>query len=212
MPESNHAATAPNPARLILASGSPRRRQILGDAGLDFEIIPADIDEATRPGESPPALAERLSREKAAAVAKRLPDRPPRPVLGSDTIVVVGERVLGKPRDEEHAVELLGLLMGRTHEVMTAIAIAWTDGRSIESQVVTSRVEMRSAARHELEEYVALGESLDKAGGYALQGGASRFVVGVHGSQSNVIGLPLEETLALLERAGAPSGRATAAS
>lgn len=194
--------------RLVLASGSPRRREILAAAGIDFEIQPADIDESPRLGESPVTLAERLARGKAETVAERLRGEaaPARPVLGSDTIVVAGEGesevVLGKPRDEAHAVELLSKLVGTQHRVITAIAVAWTDGRATRSKSVTSRVEMRSATQAELEAYVAVGESLDKAGGYALQGEGRRFIVGVEGSRSNVIGLPLEETLALLASSG----------
>jgi septum formation protein len=149
------------------------------------------------------ALVERLAREKAIDVADRLSLQTPVPVLGADTIVVIDEDVLGKPNDEAHAIELLTRLMGRQHRVMTGIALAWSDGREVLSEVVTSHVEMRAATRDELVEYVALGESLDKAGGYALQGGGKRFVIRVVGSSSNVIGLPLEETLALFERAGA---------
>lgn len=202
MTDSSVQAKLAPPATLILASASPRRREILTAAGIDFEIVPADIEERAGPSEWPPDLAERLAREKALAVAARLSGEDRRPVLGSDTIVVVGSLVLGKPRDEEHAVELLSKLMGRRHQVITGIAVCWTDGDQALSRVVTSEVEMRDATRKELEEYVAVGESLDKAGGYALQGEGRRFVVGVEGSQSNVIGLPLEETLELLERAG----------
>jgi len=155
-----------------------------------------------REGESPEALAERLAREKTLDVARKLDATPPRPVLGADTIVVAGEDVLGKPRDEAHAVELLSRLVGTRHRVMTGIALAWSDGRPVVSEVVTSVVEMRPASHAELVEYVAIGESLDKAGGYALQGEGRRFVTAVHGSPTNVIGLPREETLALLERAG----------
>ena len=190
-------------ARLVLASASPRRRQILSEAGLDFEVRPSTIEERAREGEPPEKLVERLSREKALDVAHVLARGPGRPVLGADTIVVLDGEVLGKPRDEAHAVEMLSRLVGRTHRVMTGIALAWTDGRSLESRVLTSDVEMRLATRAELIEYVALGESLDKAGGYALQGGAIQFVTRVVGSRSNVIGLPREETLALLERSGA---------
>jgi septum formation protein len=193
---------SPAEKTLILASASPRRREILGAAGIDFEIVPADIEEHARAGEAPPELAERLAREKALAVAARLSGDHRRPVLGSDTIVVLGDLVLGKPRDERHAVELLSKLMGRRHRVMTGIAVCWTGSVETLSQVVVSEVEMRPASREELEEYVAIGESLDKAGGYALQGEGRRFVVGVEGSRSNVIGLPLEETIELLERAG----------
>jgi septum formation protein len=189
--------------RLVLASGSPRRSEILSGAGLVFEIQPSTIEEIMRPDEAPARLAERLAREKALDVAQRLGSPPGIPVLGADTIVVAGEEVLGKPRDEAHAIELLSKLMGTTHRVMTGIALAWSDGREILSQVVTSRVEMRSASHQELVDYVAVGESLDKAGGYALQGEGRRFVVGVGGSSTNVIGLPLEETLALFERSGA---------
>ena len=188
--------------QLVLASASPRRREILDAAGVAFEVLPADIEEKTRAGELPARLVERLAQEKALAVAARLQSGLDRPVLGSDTIVVCGDAVLGKPRDEEHAVELLSMLMGRRHQVMTGIAVCWTGGGELRSQVVTSEVEMRSATRLELEDYVSMGESLDKAGGYALQGEGKRFVVRVNGSQSNVIGLPLKETLDLLERAG----------
>ncbi|MFP6655647.1 MAG: Maf family protein [Myxococcota bacterium] len=196
------------PVRLILASASPRRRMLLSEAGLRFEVQPSTIEERTRPGEPAEDLAERLAREKAADVAGRLPLAPPLPVLGADTIVVIDDDVLGKPRDPDHAVELLTRLMGRQHRVMTGIALAWSDGRALISEVVTSRVEMREASRAELIEYVALGESLDKAGGYALQGAGRRFVVRVLGSSSNVIGLPIEETLALFERGGAKVSQA----
>lgn len=123
-------------------------------------------------------------------------------MLGADTVVVLDGEVLGKPRDEDHAIEMLSRLVGRAHAVMTGIALAWTDARGLESQVVTSAVEMRAATREEIVAYVAIGESLDKAGAYALQGGASRFITRVVGSRTNVIGLPREETLALLARAG----------
>jgi septum formation protein len=187
----------------VLASASPRRSKILADAGLFFDIQPSTIEEATRPGEPAARLAERLAREKAIDVARLLGSPPAIPVLGADTIVVAGEDVLGKPRDASHAVELLSQLMGTTHRVMTGIALAWSDGREVLSQVVTSQVEMRPATHQELVDYVAVGESLDKAGGYALQGEGRRFVVGVVGSTTNVIGLPLDETLALFERGDA---------
>ena len=166
-------------ARLVLASASPRRSQILSDAGLHFDILPSNIEEGTRDGERPAELADRLAREKALDVASRLAATPPIPVFGADTIVVVDKDILGKPRNEAHAVELLSRLMGTTHRVMTGIALAWSDGREVLSQVVTSEVEMRSATRQELVDYVAVGESLDKAGGYALQGAGRRFVVAV---------------------------------
>lgn len=196
------AATAA-PDRLVLASASPRRREILSSAGLGFEVRPSTIDEFALPGERAEALVERLAREKALDVAKTLASGPARPVLGADTIVVRDGEILGKPRDEEHAARMLSRLVGRTHQVMTGIALAWTDGRHLESRVVTSEVEMRAASHDEIVAYVALGESLDKAGAYALQGGAIRFVTRVVGSRTNVIGLPCEETLDLLARGGA---------
>ncbi|MBW2424093.1 MAG: septum formation protein Maf, partial [Deltaproteobacteria bacterium] len=190
-------------ARLVLASASPRRREILASAKLAFEIQPAEIEERARAGETPQALAERLAREKALEVARRLPPSPRRPVLGADTIVVAPDGdVLGKPRDEAHAVRLLERLVGHRHRVMTGIALAWSGSSELQSRVVTSEVEMRSASHEELVAYVAVGESLDKAGGYALQGEGKRFVLAVEGSRTNVIGLPLEETLELLEGAG----------
>jgi septum formation protein len=191
------------PDRLVLASASPRRREILRSAGLGFEVRPSTIDELARPHERPEALVERLAREKAIDVARELSAGPPRPVLGADTIVVRDGEILGKPRDDEHAARMLSRLVGRTHQVMTGIALAWTDGRFSESRVVTSEVEMRAASHDEIVAYVALGESLDKAGAYALQGGAIRFVTRVVGSRTNVIGLPCEETLDLLARGGA---------
>jgi septum formation protein len=189
-------------AQLVLASASPRRSEILTQASVPFEIVVSNVDETTHPGEHAEALVERLAREKSLEVARRLPADPARPVLGADTIVVTGEDVLGKPRDEGHAVELLSRLVGTTHRVMTAIAVSWTDGRDAVSEVVISHVEMRPATEAELVEYVAVGESLDKAGGYALQGEGRRFIVRVEGSRTNVIGLPQEETLALLRSAG----------
>lgn len=206
MHEPANAPAAPSPPAepiLILASASPRRREILAQAGLRFVVRPSEVDESPRPGESPRALVERLAREKALDVARSLAAASVRPVLGADTIVVLDQEILGKPCDADHAVAMLTRLVGRTHEVMTGIAVAWSDGRAGESAVVVSRVEMRPASREEIREYVALGESLDKAGGYALQGGAARFVTRVVGSRTNVIGLPDEETLALLERTGA---------
>ena len=205
VPPSSRPTTTTEPLRLILASGSPRRAEILGDVGVDFQVDVSGIDEKTRAGETPDALVVRLAREKCLDVAGRRDDAPARPVLGADTIVVApGDEVLGKPRDETHAIELVSKLVGVTHRVMTGVAVAWTDGRGPWTTVVTSHVEMREATRDEVAEYVAVGESLDKAGGYALQGEGARFVTAVRGSRTNVIGLPLEESLALLSEGGAP--------
>lgn len=189
-------------APLVLGSGSPRRRELLTRAGIAFEVQPADIDEQARPGEEPAALATRLAREKAQAVARRLGPTPPRWVLGADTIVVVDGDVLGKPVDAEDAVRLLGRLLGRMHRVLTGVALVESASLATSGVVVESRVRMRSAALDEILSYVATGESLDKAGAYAAQGEGRRFIEGIEGSESNVIGLPLDETLALLHEAG----------
>jgi septum formation protein len=187
---------------LVLASGSPRRRELLARAGIHFEIQPADIPEIERPGEAPVAFAQRLAHAKASAIAKRIGAHPPRLVLGADTIVVVDGDILGKPRDEEHAMEHLERLTGRCHSVVTAVALLASDTLHAREIAVESRVEMRGVPRDELAAYVATGESFDKAGGYAVQGGARSFVTKIVGSESNVIGLPIEETLGLLAEAG----------
>lgn len=201
------AAPAPEPVRLVLASASPRRRYLLDQAGIQFDVQPANIPEERRSGEAPEAFARRLAREKARAVASQLAAETGSAVLGSDTIVVLGDDVLGKPQDPEHAVELLTRLLGHTHHVITAVAIARAgvtdaDSPSIRDFAVSSGVAMRSAGEDEIRAYVASGEPLDKAGAYALQGGGRRFVASVEGSETNVIGLPVEETLALLREFG----------
>jgi len=187
---------------LVLASASPRRRDLLERAGLRFEVLPADVCEEIRAGEQPRALVERLAEEKAAAVRSRLPERPRRVVLGSDTVVVLGDEILGKPRDAEEAVAMLRRLTGRTHSVWTGVAVLATDGATASVRSIESRVTLRLASEAELRAYVASGEPLDKAGAYAFQGEGRRFVTRVEGSESNVIGLPLEETLGLLAAAG----------
>jgi septum formation protein len=188
---------------IVLASGSPRRRALLREAGVAFEVVPPRVEEKAEPGEAPEALARRLAEEKAVEVAGRVGPAPERLVLGADTIVVVDGEVLGKPDDAAHAVGLLERILGREHEVITGVAVASSATLRTESDVVRSRVVMCAATRAEIEAYVATGESLDKAGAYALQGEGRRFVSRVEGSESNVIGLPVEETRALLRRAGA---------
>ncbi|MAI77912.1 MAG: hypothetical protein CL917_03135 [Deltaproteobacteria bacterium] len=189
------------PGTLILASASPRRRELLSQLGLEFEIRPANIDESPQVGEVPFDLVRRLALEKATAIAQedQIGDR--RFVLGSDTLVVLDNEPIGKPADESEAVRMLQRLTGRTHTVMTGIAVVDAHTGSMLAEVVESSVEMRTAPLEELQAYVATGESLDKAGAYALQGGGRRFVNQVRGSESNVIGLPLEETRTLLHLA-----------
>ena len=187
---------------LVLASASPRRRELLARAGVAFEALPAEIDESPREGEPAEALVLRLAREKALAVARKVGPAPPRLVLGSDTVVVLDGDVLGKPRDAAHAEALLARLAGRTHTVLTGVAVAASDGAALESFVAASRVTMRTASADEIRRYDATGEPLDKAGAYALQGEGRSFVLAVEGSETNVIGLPLDETLALLRSLG----------
>ena len=189
------------PGSLILASGSPRRREILARMGLEFEIHPPDLDETALPGEAPENLVVRLARSKARAVAESLQSNPRRWVLGSDTVVVLDGETIGKPRDAEDAVQMLLRLTGRTHRVITGIAVVDALSGRAEEQAVISEVVMRPAEETEIRGYVATGESLDKAGAYALQGEGRRFVTRVMGSQSNVIGLPIDATRALLARA-----------
>jgi septum formation protein len=187
---------------LVLASASPRRRELLARAGVPFEAEPAAIDETPRAGEAPRDLAERLAREKALAVARRRGAPPCRLVLAADTLVVIDSAVLGKPADAEQALALLGRLVGRTHRVLTGVAVIASDDLDGASCVVESTVVMRPACQAELRAYVAGGEPLDKAGAYAAQGAGRRFIVRIEGSESNVIGLPMQQTLCLLRAAG----------
>ena len=197
------AMETPSAARtLVLASASPRRRMLLAEAGVRFDVRPAGIPEVARPGEAPAALAVRLAREKALAVAAELDAAVPRGVLGADTLVVIDDVVLGKPRSPDHAVELLGRLCGRTHRVITGVALVLSPGGALRDLQVESRVSLRPAGADEIRAYVATGEPLDKAGAYAVQGEGRRFIARVEGSESNVIGLPMEETLALLRSEG----------
>jgi septum formation protein len=186
---------------VVLASASPRRRELLARAGVRFEIVPSSVEERRLSGEAPRDLALRLAREKALDVARRFPASPRRLVLGADTIVVLEDSVLGKPADEEEAAQMLRRLAGRTHRVLTAVALVPTDRLEPRTVCVESQVVMRQAGEAELRAYVATGEPLDKAGAYAAQGEGRRFVERIQGSESNVIGLPIEETLALLQAA-----------
>ena len=195
--------SAPNrhPDRLILASGSPRRRDLLAAWGLKFEVMPANTPEIPRAGELAETMVLRFSGEKARAVAERCPDEPRQWILGADTVVVLGERILGKPEDPTDAVAMLSDLVGQTHRVITGVTLIDSAACQEFSVRVESQVCMRKASIEEIEAYAATGEPLDKAGSYALQGEGRRFVESVRGSETNVIGLPAEETLALLQDA-----------
>jgi septum formation protein len=192
---------------LVLASTSPRRKALLDAAGLRLEVIPPAVEEQAVPGEGPHDQVRRLAREKALDVARRFARGPRRIVVGADTLVVLGEAVLGKPRDPEHAVALLQSLLGRRHRVVTGVALVETDTFGVHELCVESAVVMRAGSEAEIRAYVAGGEPLDKAGGYAAQGEGRRFIDRIEGSESNVIGLPLDETLAALARLG-HAGRA----
>jgi septum formation protein len=180
---------------LVLASASPRRRQLLASAGVRFEVRPADLDEAVRLGEAPRVYARRVATEKALAV-------PGDPVLAADTVVDLDGRVLGKPADSAEARAVLAALSGRTHRVHTAIALRV--GARVHTRVCTTAVTFRLLTADEIAAYVETGEPFDKAGGYGIQGHGGALVDRVRGSYTNVIGLPLRETLALLHRWGSP--------
>lgn len=200
---------------LVLASASPRRRELLYTAGIPFTVQPADIDESPRDGESPRDFAERLAREKALAVSAVRPDDC---VLGADTIVVIDETILGKPRDADDAARMLRKLSGRTHEVITGVCLVgkevasgqWpvtsenqprpparinerltTENRQLATASGTTLVTMCDLTDDDIRAYVATGEPMDKAGAYAIQGRASRWIPRIEGDYSNVVGLPV---------------------
>lgn len=190
---------------LYLASGSPRRRELLTQIGVPFTVLSAQIDETPLPDETPTTYVERLARCKAEAGLALLAvsdEGSSLCVLGADTAVVLDGQILGKPVDEADAVEMLSALSNREHEVLTAIAVL--DNERCEIRVVRSLVRFRSIEVQEAQAYWASGEPQDKAGGYAIQGLAAIFVASVHGSYSAVVGLPLCETAELLGRFGIP--------
>jgi septum formation protein len=184
---------------IVLASGSPRRKQLLEMLRIPFRVIPPDVDEHVLPGERPHDYVTRLSRSKAQAVVARAPGEV---VLAADTTVVLGGKIFEKPTSPAHAVEMLEQLQGRTHEVLTAVAVA-ENGR-LEHALDVSRVTFRPNARHTLEEYVATGEPLDKAGAYAIQGLGAPLIERVEGDFFGVMGLPLRLALDLLAKFGRP--------
>jgi septum formation protein len=190
---------------VFLASASPRRRELLSQIGVPFEVLVAAVDEGVRPGEAPPEYVQRVACAKAAAAWALRPGDRPAPVLSADTAVVQDGAVLGKPADACDGARMLRLLSGRSHEVLTAVALASADG--IESRLCRSAVTFRVLEEAEIRDYWRTGEPCDKAGGYAIQGRAAVFVLDLRGSYSGVMGLPLFETAALLDRAGVPRWR-----
>lgn len=188
----------------MLASASPRRRELLAALGLDFEVVPADIDETPRAGESADALVGRLSRGKAAAVAQLRPEvRAGRAlVIAADTVVVLDGEVLGKPHDRVEARSFIGRLAGRSHRVLTGHALRL--GEREVCRVRRTEVTFRTLDDGELDRYAASGEGLDKAGGYAIQGLGSALVERIDGCYFNVVGLSVPTVVQLARRLGAP--------
>lgn len=182
---------------VVLASASPRRRELLAQLAVPVEVSPADIDESVLPAESPAAYVQRLAREKALKVAASFADKL---VIGADTSIADNDLILGKPESKEHAIEMLSTFAGRQHMVHTGVAVSKND--VVESCVVTTLVEFLSVSRQDIEHYVETGEPFGKAGGYAIQGIGAMLVKKIEGSYSNVVGLPLAETATLLKRFG----------
>jgi septum formation protein len=181
---------------LILASASPRRRELLERLGLVLRIEPVDVDETPTAGEKARAYAQRLAAEKGDAALARLELPTPLPILTADTVVVLGDEILGKPAHQDEAASMLRRLAGRRHEVMTAYRAHFA-GRMVD-RVVSTGVTFRSLDPAELRAYLECGEWQGKAGAYAIQGIAGAFAIEVHGSFSNVVGLPLAEVIAAL--------------
>ncbi|HEY0307726.1 MAG TPA: Maf family protein [Acidobacteriaceae bacterium] len=180
---------------LILASTSPRRRELLTQANIPFTVESVDIDESHRPGESPANFTQRLAREKAEPVFAA---HPADTVLGADTVVVCGEEILGKPADAADAARMLRLLSNRSHQVITGVALLSPQG--IVTRAETTTVVMREILEKEIETYIATGEPMDKAGAYAIQGGAAKFVVQIEGDYTNIVGLPVVLVQRLLQK------------
>ncbi len=187
---------------IYLASASPRRSALLTQIGVAHHVLPADISEAREPDEPSERYVIRLAEQKASAVWEQTLGEGPRPVLAADTTVVVDERVLGKPRDAADALVMLADLSGRSHRVMTGVALRHTDG--LDSVLSISEVTFRSTSDAERRAYCATGEPLDKAGGYGIQGYGAVFVERIEGSFSGVVGLPLRETTGLLAKVSEP--------
>lgn len=183
--------------RVVLASASPRRRQLLDLIGIAHEVRPANIDETMRPREAPRRHAERLAREKATVIATREPDMI---TIGADTVVVINRKVLGKPRDEEEAFHMLSQLSGRQHTVITAVAVS--RGRKLRSAIEEVQVKFRRLRDDEIEAYIATGEPMDKAGAYGIQGYGATIVDCINGDYFAVMGLPLARLTALMRDLG----------
>lgn len=199
--------------RIYLASKSPRRRDLLRQIGVHFDVLTfrsgergedADVDETPLPGEAVERYVERLALAKAQAGVRRLRWRKllPQPVLAADTTLELDGEIIGKPRDTADAHAILARLSGRSHRVLTAVAVS--DGERTRSRLSTSAVRFRTLSEHDIRRYIATGEPMDKAGAYGIQGHAAIFIEEIHGSYSGIMGLPLFETAALLDVFGYP--------
>ena len=193
----DYSPTISPPPQITLASASPRRRELLDQIQVSYEVLAVDIDEAVYPDETPTQYVQRLAMEKARAGYQ---ERPVRPALGSDTIVVIDSAVLGKPLNKEHGLQMLGLLSGRTHKVMTAVALHADSFQ--QCSLSMSEVTFAILSDEAIDAYWETGEPVDKAGGYAVQGIAAQFIQTINGSYSGIMGLPLYETAELLKQSG----------
>ena len=182
---------------LVLASASPRRAELLRTAGIPFRVVVSDLEEAREPGEAPDAYARRLARDKARVVVAQTPAAA---VLAADTIVVAGDDLLEKPRDAADAARMLRLLSGRTHEVTTGVCLIAAGREDVRSE--TTRVHFSELSEADIAGYIATGEPMDKAGAYAIQGGAARWIGRIEGDYSNVVGLPVALVAEMLREAG----------
>ena len=181
---------------LVLASASPRRQELLRNAGIEFVVHPANVPENAREGEAPRSFAERMAREKALAVSAQ---RPNDLILGADTVVVADDEILGKPRDVVDAARMLRLLSGRKHEVITGVCLARPKIRAEDTRSEMTLVVMNTLSDDDIRAYVASGEPMDKAGAYAIQGMASRWISRIEGDYFNVVGLPVALVLRMLK-------------
>jgi septum formation protein len=186
----------PIEARIVLASASPRRSELMVLAGIPCAVIPADICEDVLPGELPAEHVMRLSREKAQTVSITAVGRF---FVGADTVVVLDDRIMGKPADTDQAHEMLAALSGRSHEVITGITVCDRNSGDCQSRYVRTEVLFKELSKREIDDYIATGCPMDKAGAYAIQGGAVHFIRSISGSYTNVIGLPMTELYELLQ-------------
>ena len=187
-------------SKLILASSSPRRIEMLNKLGIEFDVIYPDVDETLRNGESPEELVLRLSKEKAENVSSEIDDKAV--ILAADTVVVLGDAILGKPGSEDEAGQMLGMLSGKTHMVTTGFTLMDESCAELHSEAVFTEVKFKRLAAEEIDGYIKTGEPIDKAGAYAIQGKGSFMVEEINGSFTNVVGLPLSRVVDVLSQKG----------